>query len=95
MQKSWLFRTRGAEGRDARRGDSTLIMGRKRCSHGKGKSDCAECNPCPHSKLKNICVECKGCPHGKLKNSCVECKGSPHGKLKRNCAECRKDSSKR
>ena len=60
----------------------------KRCSHGKEKSNCAECNPCPHGKVKSRCAECNGCPHGKLKDSCSECNPCPHGKLKSNCAEC-------
>jgi hypothetical protein len=39
----------------------------KRCSHGKRKDTCADCNPCPHGKLKSNCAECKGCPHGRVK----------------------------
>ena len=63
-------------------------MGHKRCSHGKEKRSCAECNPCPHRKLERKCAECNPCPHGKLKGSCVDCNACPHGKLKTNCAKC-------
>ena len=49
-------------------------MGGKRCSHGKVKSNCAECNPCPHGKLKDKCAECNPCPHGKVKSNCALCK---------------------
>ena len=33
-------------------------MARKRCSHGKLKRNCADCNPCPHGKVKGSCVDC-------------------------------------
>ena len=49
---------------------------RKRCSHGKVKSDCADCNPCPHGKLKRHCTVCVGCEHGKRKYRCKACKSS-------------------
>ena len=44
---------------DARRGDRTVIIGGKRCSHGKRKDKCAQCSPCPHGKLKDSCAACK------------------------------------
>ena len=34
---------------------------RKRCRHGKVKSDCADCNPCPHGKVKRFCADSSGC----------------------------------
>jgi hypothetical protein len=63
-------------------------MGEKRCSHGRAKRNCEDCNPCPHGKVKHACVACKPCPHGKLKHNCADCTGCPHGKRKDSCAVC-------
>ena len=70
------------------RGAHLRVMGRKRCRHGKRKSDCADCNPCPHGKVKGDCAACNPCPHGKRKQSCAACSPCPHGKLKHHCAAC-------
>ena len=71
------------------RGSRLCVMGRKkRCSHGKRKDNCVDCNGCPHGKHKRLCADCKGCPHGKLKYNCAACKGCPHGKRKDSCAAC-------
>jgi hypothetical protein len=35
---------------------------RKRCSHGKLKKNCADCNPCPHGKVKYDCADCTRLP---------------------------------
>ena len=48
-------------------------MAEKRCSYGRRKYRCADCNPCPHGKLKHNCEVCSGCEHGKLKYVCVAC----------------------
>jgi hypothetical protein len=61
---------------DARRGDRTVIIGGKRCSHGKRKDKCAQCSPCPHGKRKDRCAQCSPCLHGKLKDSCAACKAA-------------------
>ena len=83
------FTTRHNETRgEPRRGERTLIMGRKLCSHGREKSKCAVCTPCPHGKRKSLCAECVGCPRGKLKHRCAECTPCPHGKLKHICTMC-------
>jgi hypothetical protein len=63
-------------------------MGRKRCSHGKRKDNCAACNPCPHGKLKGNCANCNPCPHKNVKRNCAACNPCAHGKLKRNCVDC-------
>ena len=34
-------------------------MGDKRCSHGRVKFRCADCNPCPHGKVKHKFAACK------------------------------------
>jgi len=65
-----------------------MMAGHKRCSHGRRKYRCADCNPCPHGKLKHKCANCNPCPHGKLKSNCADCNPCPHGKLKYNCADC-------
>ena len=72
----------------AARDDWPGVMGMKRCSHGRQKHQCMDCNPCSHGKTKYKCVQCSPCPHGKLKGSCVDCSACPHGALKRNCAQC-------
>ena len=72
----------------AARDDWPGVMAMKRCSHGRQKHQCVDCNPCPHGKTKYKCVQCSPCPHGKLKGSCVDCSACPHGALKRNCAQC-------
>jgi hypothetical protein len=76
-----------ARGR-GRQGDVLCVMGRKRCSHGKVKQRCADCNPCPHGKVKHDCADCNPCPHSKLKRFCAACNPCPHGKLKRFCVDC-------
>ena len=53
----------------------------KRCSHGRLKHHCADCNPCPHGKLKKHCVGCNPCPHGKNKYKCATCKAARAGQL--------------
>ena len=60
----------------------------KRCSHGRHKHQCVDCNPCPHGKTKYHCVQCSPCPHGRLKYNCAACSPCPHGKLKGSCAIC-------
>ena len=70
------------------RGAHLRVMGRKRCRHGKRKSDCADCNPCPHGKVKHGCTDCNPCPHGKLKHGCTDCNPCPHDKLKHGCTDC-------
>ena len=81
----------------------TANDGTARCSHGKLKNNCAECNPCPYGRLKRNCTLCNPsprgkekrkcadsspCPHRRLKGSCTVCKPFPHCKLKKNCAKC-------
>ena len=41
-----------------------MMAGHKRCSHGRRKSSCADCNPCPHGKLKYNCAACKAARAG-------------------------------
>ena len=79
--------TQGARGGGHRA--RAMSQKRKRCSHGRRKSDCVDCNPCPHGKLKRRCVDCTPCPHSKLKESCADCSGCPHSKQKHNCAACK------
>ena len=62
--------------------------GQKRCSHGKRKDQCKECNPCPHGHVKQNCAACNPCPHGKLKGHCADCNPCPHGKVKSHCKDC-------
>jgi hypothetical protein len=68
-----------------------------KCSHGKLKRYCKECDGsafCEHGKRKEYCKECGGsafCEHGKQKYYCKKCGGSAfceHGKQKRYCKEC-------
>ena len=75
--------SRRAGGRE-RRVSSIL----KRCSHGRRKGACAECDPCPHGKVKSSCVACTPCPHGKVKGNCAACNPCPHGKRKYDCVAC-------
>jgi hypothetical protein len=67
-KKSESIIIRGAPGHDAvatarikpgARRWHTVMVGRKRCPHGKLKKNCADCNPCPHGKLKRTCSACK------------------------------------
>ena len=60
-------------------GDVLCVMGHKRCSHGKRKDNCADCNPCPHGKRKGSCANCNPCPHGKVKKRCPACKAARAG----------------
>ena len=78
--------------RRAANNDRPVVMGMKRCSHGKRKDRCKECNPCPHGKVKERCAECNPCPHGKLKANCAACtprKRCPNGKQKGSCVACK------
>ena len=68
---------------------------RKRCSHGKLKHSCADCNPCPHGKVKYSCADCNPCPHGKRKTHCKVCNGCEHGKLKYKCVACKSARAER
>ena len=36
-------------------------MDMKRCSNGRQKRQCVECNPCPHGELKRFCAQCNPC----------------------------------
>ena len=68
---------------------SFVMVGHKRCPHGKRKSDCAECKPSPHGKRKHGCAVCSPCPHGKVKHSRAVCSNKcPHGKWKYSCVKC-------
>ena len=48
-------------------------MADKRCSHGRVRTQCMECDTCPHGRRRNMCALCNPCPHGKLRNKCGDC----------------------
>ena len=71
---------------------------KRKCSHGKTKAECRECEGsafCSHNNFKTICRECKGsqvCIHDKVKAECKECKGSAfcsHNIRKNICRQCK------
>ena len=74
--------------RRPKRARRCMMRDRKRCSHGREKHACADCNPCPRGKRKRDCVTCNPCPHGKRKRACAECNPCPHGKVKQDCTDC-------
>ena len=84
--RSWCAGAKGRTGK--RRGGRARVKWKKRCSHGKQKAGCVQCNPCSHGKLKRICAACNLCAHGKRKHDCTVCNPCSHGKVKRKCAEC-------
>ena len=84
--RSWCAGAKGRTGK--RRGGRARVMWKKRCSHGKQKAGCVQCNPCSHGKLKRICAACNLCAHGKRKHDCTVCNPCSHGKVKRRCAAC-------
>jgi len=61
---------------------------KKKCSHGRDKSKCPECDGeeiCPHKKLFKYCVVCDGhslCPHDRKKLQCKECNIKNYIKIK-------------
>ena len=46
---------------------------RKRCRHGKVKSDCVDCDPCPHGKLKRFCADCSAALNTTVHERCPWC----------------------
>lgn len=69
----------------------------KKCSHGKRKRYCKDCNGssfCIHQRIKYGCIECKSvsiCEHNRVRSKCKDCGGSRyciHKKIKSMCIEC-------
>ena len=67
---------------------------RKKCDHGKRKSDCAICSNCGHNKIKAKCAICNNCGHDRVKYDCTICNNCGHGKLKRHCTICKQTEPK-
>jgi hypothetical protein len=75
----------------------TILRNKRRCLHGKTRSQCKECGGsgiCEHQKYKSSCKECGGsqiCKHQKFKSHCKECDGASicaHKKERIKCKEC-------
>lgn len=69
-----------------------------KCSHGKRKANCLECdgkNICEHTKQRSLCRLCKGasfCNHGRRRSNCKDCKGGSlckHERLYSQCVDCK------
>ena len=70
---------------------------KKKCEHGKQKSQCKACygsGICEHGSQKSRCTKCHGsqiCEHGRRKQYCKACNGSQiceHGRHKSYCKAC-------
>jgi hypothetical protein len=74
---------------------------RKKCEHGRRKSQCRDCGGgsfCEHKRRKSRCRDCGGasfCEHVRIKSKCKNCKGSSiceHNRQKSACKNCRGSS---
>lgn len=70
---------------------------RKKCPHGKRRSDCRECSPssfCMHDKRRSQCRVCcpaSFCEHDKQRSKCIVCSPASfciHGRQRSRCREC-------
>jgi len=70
---------------------------KKKCEHGRQRSQCKECvgsSFCEHKRLRSQCKDCGGsqiCEHGIQRSHCKDCGGSQiceHGRERRRCVDC-------
>ena len=70
---------------------------RKKCPHGRQKSQCRECGGagiCEHGRRRSECGKCGGasiCEHDRVRNRCKACGGASmceHDRLRSHCKAC-------
>ena len=84
--------------RSRRRTSCTHVgMGKKKCEHGRQRSQCKDCGGgsiCEHGRRRSTCKECGGasiCEHGRQRSKCKECGGGSiceHGQQRSRCKDC-------
>jgi hypothetical protein len=89
----------GGDGVKAQAGQGRAggVVKRKRCKHGRVRSQCKDCGGggiCDHGRQRSRCKDCGGgsvCEHGRRRTQCKDCGGGSvceHGRQRSSCKDC-------